>query len=97
MRLHYVINTSFTGDKQDRTVSRCNSYKLTCVGSLLWILVLLLVRDVFVGHEEQNHLALLILNGYNVQKTPELCTCRDNTETLSQCILSSMYCYYMVK
>lgn len=46
--------------------------KLTCVRSLLRILVLLLVTDVFVGHEEQNHFTLFILNGYDVQKTPEL-------------------------
>ena len=53
-------------------------YELTCVRSLFRILVPLLVSDVFVGHEEQNHLTFLIFNGNNVQKTPELCTCREN-------------------
>lgn len=62
----------------------CASYPLlylcepTCVRSLFWILVLLLVCDVFVGHEEQNHFTLLIFNGNNVQKTPELCAWREH-------------------
>ena len=64
----------FTITSITRSVSNCYLYKLTCLRSLLRILVLLLVSDVFVGHEEQNHLTLFIFNGYNVQKTPKLCT-----------------------
>lgn len=48
----------------------------TCLRPLLSILVPLLVRDVFVGHKEQNHFPLLILNGHDVQETPELSPCR---------------------
>lgn len=64
-------------------MSWCFLYELTCVRTLLRILVPLLVGDVFVGHKEQNHLTLLILNGNNVQKTPELCTCRENKYKVS--------------
>lgn len=58
--------------------------KLTSVRSVLGVLVLLLVRDVLVGHKEQNHLALLILYGHDVQKTPELCSWREKwTQTFT--------------
>lgn len=55
---------------------------------MLRVLVPLLVRDVFVGHEEQNHLTLLILNGHNVQETPELCTwMQSKRQTCCQCMM----------
>ena len=74
-----VFEDMFTITSITRTVSKCYLHKLTCLRSLLRILVLLLVSDVFVGHEEQNHLTLFIFNGYNVQKTPELCTWTEHT------------------
>lgn len=93
-----------TGDK----TLRCNRKRttriesgrcpctLTRVPSMLGILFLLLVGDVFVGHEEQNHLTLFILNGHNVQKTPELCSWRErehkthtiNVSFLPECTLN---------
>ena len=59
---------------------------LTCV-TLFRVLVLLVVRDVLVANQEENHLTLLILNGHNIQQTPELGTCSGHTDGKTEGIL----------
>lgn len=52
-------------------VDQWTGASLTGVGFIAMVQVLVLC-DVLVRDQEQYHLAFLILNGYNVQQTPEL-------------------------
>lgn len=62
---------------------------LTDLRPLHRVLVPLVVRDVLVGDQEENHLALLILDGHDIQQTPEFGTYPWQREHTSYTLLHS--------
>lgn len=73
--MRFITGPKLTAKKKDLTLTR--------VGVVAMVQILVF-RDVFMRDQEQNHLALLILYGHDVQQTPELGPCSRKNETFEK-------------